>query len=121
MSVLQHGVSSGKSGWRLYNGSHAGSGAGATGNAASTSSRAVLTAFKEWVLLQDSCKVLANTVLIKYYHIVIGSTFVIFVALMLNELKARWFKRVAQTAVYLPHFVSWVVMAGIFTTTGRAS
>ena len=73
------------------------------------------------VLLQDSYKVLANTVLINIYHIVIGFTFVIFLALMLNELKVRWFKRMAQTAVYLPHFVSWVVMAGIFTTTRRAA
>ena len=40
---------------------------------------------------------------------------------MLNELNVRWFKRMAQTAVYLAHFVSWVVMAGIFTTTRRAA
>ncbi len=64
---------------------------------------------------------LANTVLINIYHIAIGFTFVIFLSLMLNDSKVRWFKRMAQTAVYLPHFVSWVVMAGIFTTTRRAA
>ena len=45
------------------------------------------------VLLQDSYKVLANTVLINIYHIVIGFTFVIFLSLMLNDSKVRWFKR----------------------------
>ena len=70
------------------------------------------------VLLQGAYfyKVLANTILINLYSLVFGFTFVIFLALMLNELKSNWFKRVTQTMVYIPHFVSWVVFAGILTT-----
>ena len=75
------------------------------------------------VIVRDAYfyKVMTNTLLIHAYNLVFGFTFIIFLALMLNELKVRWFKRTAPTAVYLPHFVSWVVMAGIFTTTGRAA
>ncbi len=74
-------------------------------------------------IVQDAYfyKVMTNTLLINAYNLVFGFPFIIFLALMLNELKVRWFKRMAPTAVYLPHFVSWVVMAGIFTTTRRAA
>jgi putative aldouronate transport system permease protein len=40
-------------------------------------------------------------------------------ALMLNELRTQWFKRAVQTVSYIPHFVSWVTVAGLiymFTT-----
>ena len=35
-------------------------------------------------------------------------------ALLLNELRHRLFKRVTQTITYLPHFLSWVITAGLF-------
>ena len=70
------------------------------------------------ILLQDAYfyKVLANTLLINIYNLIFGFSFIIFLALMLNELKSNWFKKVAQTMVYIPHFVSWVVFAGILST-----
>ena len=36
------------------------------------------------------------------------------VALMLNNVSSRMFKRTVQTVIYLPHFLSWIIMAGIF-------
>ena len=33
---------------------------------------------------------------------------------MLNEIRGKWFKRIAQTISYLPHFLSWIVLAGVF-------
>lgn len=36
-------------------------------------------------------------------------------ALLLDELRCRWFRKLAQTIVYIPHFMSWVVVASIFT------
>ena len=67
------------------------------------------------VIMQDVYfyKVLANTLLINAYNLTFGFTFVIFLALMINELRAGWLKRTVQTFVYLPHFVSWVVFAGL--------
>lgn len=93
----------------------------------------VLTAFKEfnpglgiwkspWVgmenfqymfELDDSKLVFRNTVLIAFAKMV-GNLVVPFVfALMLNEVKNRLLTRTVQTIVYLPHFLSWVIVAGM--------
>ncbi len=61
-------------------------------------------------------QVMWNTVLINLYNILFGFTFIIFLALMLNEMKCRWIKSVSQTFVYLPYFISWVVFSGLVTT-----
>jgi len=58
-------------------------------------------------------KVLGNTVIINLYNILFGFTFVIILALLLNELKVKRVKNVIQTAVYFPNFISWVIFAGI--------
>lgn len=60
--------------------------------------------------------VLRNTIILNLYHIIFGFTFTILLALMLNEITNTKIKRVFQTAVYFPNFISWVVMAGLFTT-----
>lgn len=63
-----------------------------------------------------------NTIVLAIYNIVFFFPLPIVLALMLNELRKEWFKRTIQTLVYVPHFVSWVVVAGIaqlvFTTEG---
>ncbi|MBO9604763.1 MAG: sugar ABC transporter permease [Paenibacillaceae bacterium] len=63
-----------------------------------------------------------NTIVLAIYNIVFFFPLPIVLALMLNELRKEWFKRTVQTLVYVPHFVSWVVVAGIaqlvFTTEG---
>ncbi|MCQ6562162.1 ABC transporter permease subunit [Paenibacillus mendelii] len=41
----------------------------------------------------------------------------ILLAILLNEIRNLLFKRVAQTVLYLPHFISWVVIAGIIINT----
>ncbi|MBO9607292.1 MAG: sugar ABC transporter permease [Paenibacillaceae bacterium] len=66
-------------------------------------------------LLQDDYfyKVLWNTVILNLYGLVFGFTFIIFLALMMNEIKIGLLKRLFQTFVYLPHFISWVVFAGL--------
>ncbi|MBN2564153.1 MAG: sugar ABC transporter permease, partial [Candidatus Eisenbacteria bacterium] len=59
-------------------------------------------------------RVLRNTVVISVLRIVFGFPAPIVFALLLNELKSTTFKRVVQSISYLPHFLSWVVLAGIF-------
>ena len=61
-------------------------------------------------------QVLRNTLAISVLHIVFGFFFAILLAVLLNELRSRSFKRAIQTISYLPHFVSWVVVASIFYT-----
>ncbi|AWB45480.1 protein lplB [Paenibacillus sp. CAA11] len=59
--------------------------------------------------------VLRNTLAMSLMGLVFGFVIPIIFAVMLNEVRAMKFKRVVQTVSYLPHFVSWVVVAGIIT------
>lgn len=58
-------------------------------------------------------RVLKNSLLLSIYQIIWGFPAPILVALMLNEVRQMVFKRIAQTVLYLPHFISWVVLGGI--------
>ncbi|MFD0713058.1 ABC transporter permease [Paenibacillus sp. GCM10027626] len=60
--------------------------------------------------------VLENTIIISLYKLIFGFPVPILFALLLSEVASLKFKKVVQTVSYLPHFISWVVMAGIFFT-----
>ena len=66
--------------------------------------------------------VLRNTLLISLYKIIFFFPIPILIALMLNEVTHARFKRTIQTIVYLPHFLSWVIVTGLvfdmFSNTG---
>lgn len=59
-------------------------------------------------------RVLKNTIIISVLRIVFGFPAPIIFALILNEIYHVRFKKVVQTISYLPHFISWVVLGGIF-------
>ncbi len=59
--------------------------------------------------------VVRNTVEISLLRLVFGFPMPIILALMLNELRSNRLKRTFQTISYLPHFLSWVVVAGLIT------
>jgi putative aldouronate transport system permease protein len=59
-------------------------------------------------------EVLRNTLAISLLKLLFGFPAPILLAILLNELRGQRFKRVIQTISYLPHFLSWVVLAGIF-------
>lgn len=63
----------------------------------------------------DFLRIFRNTVLISLYNLIFGFPAPIILALLLNEVRFRVFKRVAQSLSYIPHFFSWVVLAGIVT------
>ncbi|WP_422659344.1 ABC transporter permease [Paenibacillus sp. EC2-1] len=63
--------------------------------------------------LPDTKRVVINTLVIASMKIVVGLIVPIFVALLLNEVRKNFFKRTFQTLVYLPHFLSWVILGGI--------
>lgn len=76
----------------------------------------------EWVGLEhfsaifernDSTQVIWNTLLIAILKIVFIIIVPVVFALMLNEVRKSVFKRTIQTFVYLPHFLSWVILGGI--------
>lgn len=60
--------------------------------------------------------VLKNTIVISLYKLVFGFPVPIIFALLLSEVSNVKFKKMVQTVSYLPHFISWVVLAGIFFT-----
>lgn len=60
-------------------------------------------------------RLVRNTVLISLYNLVFGFPAPILLALLLNELKGRVYKRVVQTISYFPHFISTVVICGMIT------
>ncbi|MFC5988527.1 ABC transporter permease [Marinicrinis lubricantis] len=57
-------------------------------------------------------EVMRNTIVLSLLKFVIGFPAPILLALMLNEVRHMLFKRVVQTVSYLPHFLSWVIVAG---------
>jgi putative aldouronate transport system permease protein len=59
-------------------------------------------------------RVLKNTLLISIYQLILGFPAPIILALLLNEVRKLWFKRIVQTVLYLPHFLSWVIVGGLF-------
>lgn len=61
-------------------------------------------------------RVLINTLLISSYKIVFLFPIPIIVALLLNEIKKAICKKFVQTVIYLPHFISWVIVCGMFIT-----
>ncbi|MFH1880382.1 MAG: ABC transporter permease subunit [Bacillota bacterium] len=56
-----------------------------------------------------------NTVIISFLKILTGFPAPIILALLLNEVRHMKFKRTVQTISYLPHFLSWVIVAGLFS------
>jgi len=59
-------------------------------------------------------QVLKNTIIISIYKIVFLFPMPIILALLLNEVRREVFKRTIQTLVYLPHFLSWIIIFGLF-------
>ena len=56
-----------------------------------------------------------NTLLLNVLTLLVSFPLTIIVSLMLNEVMSAKFKKVTQSILYLPHFISWVVVAGIAT------
>jgi putative aldouronate transport system permease protein len=69
--------------------------------------------FKFMIEMPDTFQVLWNTVYIAILKIGAGLVVPILFALLLNEVRKTYFKRTIQTLIYLPHFLSWVILGGI--------
>ena len=77
----------------------------------------------EWVGLEHFQKLMRtstftravrNTIIISFGKILFGFPAPIILALLLNEVRNLKFKKVVQTISYMPHFLSWVILAGVF-------
>ena len=59
--------------------------------------------------------VVGNTLILNFYNLLAGFPVPILLALIMNALPGRRFKRIAQTVTYLPHFISVVVLVGMMS------
>ncbi|NQX68357.1 sugar ABC transporter permease [Paenibacillus alba] len=72
--------------------------------------------FKHFQMLFESLdfwRILRNTLVLNLYSLVFGFPVPIILALLLNEVRREWYKRIVQNLLYVPHFISWAVLGGI--------
>lgn len=67
--------------------------------------------FKRLFLIPDSKQIIFNTVFIAIFKMALNIVVPLFFAVVLNECRKKAFKRFVQTVVYLPNFLSWVIVA----------
>lgn len=71
--------------------------------------------FKQIFSFSESYQAIINTFIIAVWKIVFGLIVPVFMAILLNEVRNTGLKKGIQTLVYLPHFLSWVTVAGMMT------
>ena len=69
--------------------------------------------FKEIFRMPEFSRSIRNTLILNVLDLVLGFPAPIILALMLNELVNGKFKKVIQTIIYMPHFLSWVIIGGM--------
>ncbi|MBE5876285.1 MAG: sugar ABC transporter permease [Lachnospiraceae bacterium] len=69
----------------------------------------------------DFIRALKNSIVFNLLDLLVGFPMPIILALMLNELKFLKFKKVTQTILYLPHFLSWAIIGSVAYTMFRPS
>lgn len=69
--------------------------------------------FQYLFMMSDSTRVIANTLLIATSKVVLNLIIPLIFALMLNEVRSLRYKKAIQTAVYLPHFLSWIILSSV--------
>lgn len=67
--------------------------------------------FQQMLKMSISWRIFRNTVVIAVWKIAMNMVVPITFSILLNEVRVEGFKRIAQTIIYLPHFLSWVVLA----------
>ena len=70
-----------------------------------------------WIFAQEAfTRTIYNTLFISFMKIGFGILASVVFSLLLNEIRNSFFKRLFQTIVYIPHFISWIIFAGILRT-----
>lgn len=80
-----------------------------------------LGTFKKIFQDADFIRALKSSIVFNLLDLLVGFPMPIILALMLNELRYPKFKKVTQTVLYLPHFLSWVIIGNVAYTMFRPS
>lgn len=73
-----------------------------------------LANFRNLFSMPNIGQVISNTITISLGKMIGGIIVPVFYSLLLNEVRNRGAKRIIQTIIYLPNFISWIILAGIF-------
>lgn len=74
-----------------------------------------LANFERMFSMPGFWRAFGNTILLSVFKLLLNTFMAVGISILLNELRFLKFKKVTQTIVYLPHFMSWVVTASVFT------
>ena len=72
-----------------------------------------LNNFRYLFMMRDSTRIITNTLIIASSKVIFNLIVPLIFALMLNEVRNLKYKKAVQTAVYLPHFLSWVILSSV--------
>ncbi|MFC0331842.1 ABC transporter permease [Paenibacillus sepulcri] len=72
-----------------------------------------IDAFREVFGMRDFYLTLRNTLMLNFLDLLVSFPAPLILAIMLYEMNALWFKKLSQTILYIPHFISWVIIGGI--------
>ncbi|ALP35136.1 polysaccharide ABC transporter ATP-binding protein [Paenibacillus sp. IHB B 3084] len=70
-------------------------------------------AFREVFRMDDFYRTLRNTIVLNLLDLLVSFPAPLVLAILLYEMKVVWFKKLSQTILYIPHFISWVIIGGI--------
>jgi len=70
-------------------------------------------AFRQVFAMPDFYVTLRNTFMLNFLDLIVSFPAPILLAIMLFEMRSVWFKKISQTILYIPHFISWVIIGGI--------
>lgn len=74
-----------------------------------------LAHFEKMMNMPGFLSAFGNTITLSIVKLLLNTIMAVVLSLMLNELRSVTFKKITQTIVYLPHFMSWVVTASVFS------
>lgn len=70
-------------------------------------------AFREVFGMRDFYITLRNTLMLNFLDLLVSFPAPLILAILLYEMRINWFKKLSQTILYIPHFISWVIIGGI--------
>ncbi|MBP1041905.1 sugar ABC transporter permease [Vagococcus sp. BWB3-3] len=73
-----------------------------------------LANFRDIMNFPDTGQIVFNTTYIAAVKIVLNLIVPVIFALLINEVRKKWFLKGVQTIIYLPNFISWVILGGVF-------
>lgn len=74
-----------------------------------------LANFRKMAGMPGFWRAFSNTILLSTVKLLLNTSMAVVISLLMNEMRFPNFKKVTQTIIYLPHFMSWVVTASVFT------